>query len=570
MGMVYRVRERSSGRELALKLTLDASDDRRRAERFRREGELAARLDHSGIVRIHAAGTLSGQSYLAYALVEDARPLNEVLPRLPLRERVALLRDVARAVGHAHARGVIHRDLKPDNVLVDGEGRARVADFGLAAGRDLDRPPRSGAMVGTPTHMAPEQVQGRRDDQGPPTDVWALGVLLYEGITGRLPFDGQSLLALAAQISSQQFPTPRAVNPAISHELEAICLHALASDPADRYPHGDALAADLEAWLAGEATSVGSGRARLPRWPIPVALAVLVGGVAASLSAPPAPTRAASSTAATAPRPSQATVSRPKPVTPPPWPAWVEAQAPEQRPPHPLPHGLRYLDEPGEVLNAKDGSRLLWVPPGTFHMGTTAGRPDERPVREVTLSGYFVGLHEVTAKQLRAFSEATDLTHPVGGIDEHPAAFITWDLAMAYCEWAGLRLPTEAEWEYAARGRDGRRYPWGDVDPDPERCNGDLGDPYQGPSPVGAFPGDVSAAGCFDMGGNVSEWVADYHADRYPEGPELDPQGPRRGTRRVRRGGSWKSEFQASLSASNRGSHEPTHASGVLGFRVAR
>src|SRR5690606_23896914 len=139
-----------------------------------------------------------------------------------LRGRLELLRDAARALGHAHAQGVIHRDVKPDNILVDGQGNARVADFGLAGSRDLTRMTRSGAQIGTPAYMAPEQVRAQRDRQGPATDVWALGAILYEALTGERPFTGSSLHELFERILTGRFEPPhrRCPDREIPRELE--------------------------------------------------------------------------------------------------------------------------------------------------------------------------------------------------------------------------------------------------------------------------------------------------------------------------------------------------------------
>src|SRR5688572_26516276 len=184
MGLVLRARDRVSGREVALKVSLCAGDGER-SERFAREGQLTAALDHPGIVRVHDSGVADGRPFLVYELVEAARTLEQAWEGLDRDGRVRLVLEVARAVGHAHGRGVIHRDLKPENILVDRDGRARVTDFGLAAALDLDRLTHTGVLLGTPLYMAPEQVAGLADAlRSPRVDVWALGVLLYLALTG--------------------------------------------------------------------------------------------------------------------------------------------------------------------------------------------------------------------------------------------------------------------------------------------------------------------------------------------------------------------------------------------------
>ncbi len=248
-GAVLRARELQTGRQVALKLLLGSRLEPTHAERFRREGELAARLDHPGIVRVHGGGLLpGGVPYLVYELVEGGT-LADALPTLGRAERLGLLLQACRAVGHAHARGVVHRDLKPQNMLVDATGALRVTDLGVGAGAGLTRLTATGALLGTPSHAAPEQLSGDRARIGPPSDVWSLGVILYQLLTNELPFVADSYVALMGELLRPP-PAPRRLDPTISRAVEAVCLRALSPDPAARPATGDALADALEAALA--------------------------------------------------------------------------------------------------------------------------------------------------------------------------------------------------------------------------------------------------------------------------------------------------------------------------------
>jgi tetratricopeptide (TPR) repeat protein len=258
MGAVFRARDQRSGRDVALKVVLQSGESDQRARRLVREGELTARLNHPGIVRVHSSGEVEDQLYLAYELVEGAQDLAAAFAENDLRGRVALVRDAARALGFAHAHGVVHRDVKPDNVLVDRAGQVKVADFGLAAAAGLERLTQTGAMVGTPTHMAPEQFT-HDTPPGPYTDVWALGVLLYRALTGELPFDGESLIALSAAIVDCDPKSPRALNPEVPEDLEAVCFRALVAEPTERYADGSALANDLDRYLQGLSVHASRG-----------------------------------------------------------------------------------------------------------------------------------------------------------------------------------------------------------------------------------------------------------------------------------------------------------------------
>jgi len=259
MGVVLAAWDPELKREVALKVALSSRSAARRA-RFRREGEITASLTHPGIVRVYSAGVVEDTPFLAYELVPGARTLDAVAAEVGLRERVRLLRDAAEAIGAAHARGVVDRDLKPENLLVDGQGRLRVADFGLAAAQGLERLTQTGALLGTPAFMAPELVAGRSERVGPPTDVWSLGACLYEALCGSLPFAGRSFLDLAGRICGEDPLPPSRRADGVPPELEAVCLTALAKDPAARYPDGAALAADLSAWLESRPVSASASR----------------------------------------------------------------------------------------------------------------------------------------------------------------------------------------------------------------------------------------------------------------------------------------------------------------------
>lgn len=267
MGTVYRARDLQAQREVALKVLVSVGNASE--ERFRREGEIAARLHHPGIVRVFSSGVAAGKPWLAYELVEDARSLAEAMEGVALRERVELIRQAAEALEHAHAEGVVHRDVKPDNVLVDGEGRVRVTDFGLAIGLDSERLTKTGSIVGTPYYMAPEQIRGGKRGATPATDVWALGVILYEALTETLPFQGDSLLELAAKICEVRYDPPGS-QAEVPEPLSRLCRGALQAKPEDRYASGGAFAADLSAWLEGRrlssvvAAGLDSGASRVP------------------------------------------------------------------------------------------------------------------------------------------------------------------------------------------------------------------------------------------------------------------------------------------------------------------
>ena len=239
MGVVYRARQLGLDRIVALKILRDASAASTiDLARFRAEASSAARLDHPHIVPVYAVGDHEGQPYFIMRLIEGqslARRLAE--GPIPAREAAALLAPIARAVDYAHRHGVLHRDLKPSNILVDREGMPHVADFGLAKRLDVDLDlTSSGAIVGTPGYMAPEQVGMGRGRIGPASDVYSLGAILYQMLTGRPPFQAATALDTVFLVLEQDPLPPRLLNPRVDRDLELISLKCL-QKPADlRYP----------------------------------------------------------------------------------------------------------------------------------------------------------------------------------------------------------------------------------------------------------------------------------------------------------------------------------------------
>jgi hypothetical protein len=256
MGVVYRARQISLNRPVALKVILAGAAAGPALARFRTEAEAAARLLHPHIVPIFELGDHAGLPYAVLELVEGGT-LAERLDGTPWPARPAaeLAVALADAIEHAHRRGVVHRDLKPANILLTADGTPKIADFGLAKLlADSDATPtqtQTGDVLGTPSYMAPEQAESRRDI-GPAADIWALGAILYECLTGRRPFHGRSVLETLELIRSSAPPPPRTVCDAVPPALEAICLRCLEKDPAARYPTAAAMADDLRRFLADE------------------------------------------------------------------------------------------------------------------------------------------------------------------------------------------------------------------------------------------------------------------------------------------------------------------------------
>jgi WD40 repeat protein len=285
MGVVYKARQVSLNRLVALKMILaggHAADED--LARFRTEAEAVARLQHPNIVQIYEVGEQNGLPYFSLEFCGgDSLAAQVNGTPLPPHQAARLVQTLARAVHAAHERGIVHRDLKPANVLLTSDGTPKITDFGLA--RKLDDPAgqtASGAIVGTPSYMAPEQAGGQRGQIGPATDVYALGAILYELLTGRPPFKGATPLDTVLQVLSDDPVPPARLQSKVPRDLETICLKCLDKDPHRRYAGALALAEDLRRFLDGEpiaarpVTPLGRALKWARRRPAVAGLALLV------------------------------------------------------------------------------------------------------------------------------------------------------------------------------------------------------------------------------------------------------------------------------------------------------
>lgn len=299
MGVVYEATDLESGRTVALKMILDNLVTSPEAiRRFLIEIDAARRLNHPNIVPVYEAGEAEGQPFFAMKLIEGdslkrqidsgqfcpprtAARTDTIIHDFPACQRRAaqLIATLARAVQHAHDKGVLHRDLKPGNVLIDADGQPQLTDFGLAKLLDdaaLPTLTATLAALGTPPYMSPEQASGQR--LGKPSDIYSLGAILYELLTGQPPFKGETHLATIQDIISKPLRNPRLLNSAMDKTLDSICCKCLEKNPAARYSSAEALAEDLENWLAGRRTKARppSPVVRARRWvknnPVPAGL----------------------------------------------------------------------------------------------------------------------------------------------------------------------------------------------------------------------------------------------------------------------------------------------------------
>jgi serine/threonine protein kinase/WD40 repeat protein len=271
MGVVYQARHQALNRVVALKILLAGGfADSASLARFQAEAEAVARLQHPSIVQVYEVGKHHGRPYISLEFVSGGN-LAHTLDRnpLPALEAAAMVENLARAMAYAHARGIVHRDLKPHNILLAEDGTPKITDFGLAK-RLLSEPEapatapdepgasatgaltQTGAILGTPSYMAPEQAEGKGQEVGPPADIYALGAILYDMLTGRPPFQGPTPLDTVLQVVTAEPVPPSRLIPRVPRDLETICLKCLQKAPARRYATADELADDLQCFLRGD------------------------------------------------------------------------------------------------------------------------------------------------------------------------------------------------------------------------------------------------------------------------------------------------------------------------------
>jgi len=568
--------------------------------RFRREGQTMAQLHHPNIAAVYESGTIDDQLYIAMEYLQG-RALSDALKEdgvLPLEQAVLILDQIASALDYAHRHGMIHRDVKPANVILDestGEIRATLLDFGLVKALAGSSALTShGMLVGSPEYMAPEQANlERRRDVGPAADRYSLGVLAYRMLTGRVPFPGNTPATLNAH-ENKAVPPPQEFRPDLPDEIAATLLIMLAKVPEERFKTARAFVAQLRVVVEAQAnrqrreTQLNDLYTRLEaatrakHWSEVLSLA-------GQIQALDRHYRDVQSRIDSAQRELDASTPfhKKRPV----WPwivviilglvviggiAWWSVWFPgEPSPPRNATLGTTWT-------RPADGMAMVYVPPGTFLMGAADGDPDEKPVHSVTLAGFWLDRTEVTqAQYARCVSDGVCALSRLPREESlHPIVGVAWGDAVAYCAWAGARLPTAAEWEYAYRGMSARRYSWGDtfdgarlnfcdVNCAEEWADVTVDDGYAQVAPVGTFPGGKSWCGAQDMAGNVWEWVQDWYSDAYyDEAPLQNPSGPQEGSFRGLRGGSWRSAAY-NVRGSYRYSMSPDQSDETWGFRCA-
>ena len=572
MGEVWLAHEIMLDREVAIKsLNFELTRDQQFAARFQNEARIQAKLNHPNIVGMHAFFEESG---LYYMVLEFARgiTLRELIDRtgpIPEQRTLNIFNQIAAALGYAHSKGIIHRDVKPSNIMVDPNNgdHVKMMDFGIARLLTEGHLTRTGTRMGTMHYMSPEQVLAEKDIDAR-SDVYSAGVVLYEMLSGKLPFnaDTDSEYVIQHKIITEEIPDPRNVYPRITESTVSL-LRSLTQKKREYRPQSilNALASmepkaprtENRIVESSEKQTVADKHANL----VPVELPKL-------------------ETAAVNPKKTWKSY----------WFIYLIAFVILAYLAIQLTNGRSVFPGIQTGTSEETAPRMIEVTGGTFQMGSNYGDEDEKPVHQVTVSSFLIGKYEVTQAE---WQEVMGTNPSEWKGDNLPVENVTWFEAVDYCnrlssregltpcysgsgesitcDWSanGYRLPTEAEWEFAARGGN--------------QSNHHV---YSGSGTIGSVAWYESNSsdrthsvgsknknelGIHDMSGNVWEWCWDwYDSGYYAKSPGLDPRGAGSGSCRVLRGGSWNYDDYYCRVANRGNYYGPVLRFNDDGLRLAR
>ena len=480
MATVYKAYDTRLETDVAVKVirteNLAPSVLERSLKRFEREAKALARLTHPNIVKVTDYGEYEGKPYLVMEYLPGGTLKQKLGKPLEWQEALHILLPIARALDFAHRQSMIHRDVKPSNILITADGEPMLTDFGIAKILDLEETQDltgTSAAVGTPEYMAPEQVTAKTVDHR--ADIYALGVVLYEMVTGRKPFIADTPMAVLIKHATESLPRPSQFAVNLPEVVEKLLIKAMAKKPDDRYQTMNEMAVawqsareskgQIQAPAEKSAPAIEQGRRKKRLETLffmgdDVLIKNEQGRRKKRLE-----TATIEETLDTADdEETLGTVD--------------QSVFEEEEIKKPRVTKSEKVDKNQRIITLASGVKMAFmrVPAGEFIMGSPKGEgyADEHPRHKVRLDEYWMGKTPVTNLQYQAFVKATGFTPPEHwkrtliplGKEQYPVTYVSWQEAQTFCAWVSkvsgqtIRLPTEAEWEKAARGTDGRTYPW--------------------------------------------------------------------------------------------------------------
>ncbi len=606
MATVYKAYDIRLEREVAIKVirreSFPSDEMETLLKRFEREAKSLGRLSHPNIVGVIDYGDYEGLPYLVMVYLSGGTLKDRLGKPIPWREAIQMIIPIAHALEYVHSQNIINRDVKPSNILLTETGQPMLTDFGLVKlfgqqEKDSTGLTSSGTGLGTPDYMAPEQWTGEPTAQ---SDLYSLGVVLYEMITGHRPYTADTPAGVLLKQATESLPLPKQYIPDLPKDVESVLLRALAKDPNDRYSDMHTFIEELQNLLAGReviASTFKTSRLRdqmtgkvkriqgsdpqsspQKKFIFPALIITAIGafvllltlgggywllttpGILSPISTPtqrqvlPSPTEIPFT--ATLPPTIMPTITPTE-----------ETSLPTETP------------IPEEIRDIKNVPMRL-IPAGEFTMGSDdTGDVGSRPAQEVYVDAFYMDKFEVTNEMYDACVYAVECRRPQQGgsatrntyfanpvYANFPVLYVDWKMANTYCEWRGARLPTEAEWEKAARGTDARLYPWGNDEPDCNLANhvGCVADT----TPVDQHEDGQSPYGIYGMAGNVWEWTSTLFKP-YPYKADDGREDPDSLGERIARGGSWHvfGGNSGNVRADTRLKLDPGYFGGYVGFR---